>query len=125
MDANCEVMCFVTTVRPEAALAFYRDMLGLRLLADTPFALVFETSGRQLRVQKLAGDLVVPAGTALGWKVADLIAEVRALAAKGLVFNRYEGLGQDADGIWTTPDGSRVAWFCDPDGNTLSLTQFA
>jgi len=69
-------------------------------------------------------DAVAPhAYTALGWEVHDLAASVRALAARGVPMARFPGLAVDADGIWDTPDGSRVAWFQDPDGNTLSLSQ--
>src|SRR5580700_1565325 len=62
--------------------------------------------------------------TVLGWRVTDITAAVRGLAAKGVVFLRYEGMDQDSDGVWTAPGGDKVAWFTDPDGNVLSLTQF-
>ena len=55
----------------------------------------------------------------------DIAATVRDLSAKGVSFTRYDGMGQDETGVWTTPGGDKVAWFTDPDGNTLSLTQFA
>ena len=32
-------------------------------------------------------------------------------------------MNQDSDGVWTTPGGDQVAWFTDPDGHVLSLTQ--
>jgi len=85
---------------------------------------VFDANGTMLRVQKVRE--VVPAGyTILGWDVDDVGATVGKLSKEGVGFERYDGLPQDEKGIWTTPDGSRVAWFKDPDGNTLSLTQFA
>jgi hypothetical protein len=62
--------------------------------------------------------------TILGWNVTDIAAVVQGLASRGVVFLRYEGMDQDSDGVWTAPDGAKVAWFADPDGNTLSLTQF-
>ena len=71
-------------------------------------------------------ELTSPPYTILGWEVADIVDEVTALAAKGLVFARYPFLPPDQvdeHGIWTAPGGSRVAWFQDPDGNTLSLSQ--
>jgi catechol 2,3-dioxygenase-like lactoylglutathione lyase family enzyme len=119
------VISFATTALPEAALAFYRDVLGFSLIDDSPFALVFDLGGgRMLRVQKLQHH--APVGyTVLGWGVGDIAGVVSALTAKGVAFNRYDGLGQDADGIWHSPSGDRVAWFTDPDGNVLSLTQFA
>jgi hypothetical protein len=57
--------------------------------------------------------------------VEDIEAKVKALAARGVVFQRFEGMPQDENGIWTSPSGARVAWFKDPDGNNLSLTQFS
>jgi hypothetical protein len=66
-----------------------------------------------------------PGYTVLGWRVADIGATARALAARGVRCTRYDGMDQDENGVWTTPGGDQVAWFSDPDGNTLSLTQFA
>jgi catechol 2,3-dioxygenase-like lactoylglutathione lyase family enzyme len=63
--------------------------------------------------------------TIAGWRVGDIAATVRALEAKGVRFTRYDGMDQDELGIWTAPGGDKVAWFTDPDGNTLSLTEFA
>jgi hypothetical protein len=58
--------------------------------------------------------------TVAGWGVPDVAVTVEALTGLGVGFNRYEGLEQDDLGIWTAPGGDRVAWFADPDGNTLS-----
>ena len=66
-----------------------------------------------------------PGYTVLGWRVADIAATARGLAGRGVAFLRYDGMDQDDNGVWTTPGGDRVAWFGDPDGNTLSLTEFA
>jgi catechol 2,3-dioxygenase-like lactoylglutathione lyase family enzyme len=119
-----DVMVFSATTRPAEALAFYRDVLGLRLIADEPYAIVFDCHGIMLRVQRTRQH--TPAGhTLLGWKVADMKAAVRDLTSRGVVFERYPHVDQDADGVWTTPDGTQVAWFKDPDGNILSLTAFA
>jgi predicted enzyme related to lactoylglutathione lyase len=63
--------------------------------------------------------------TVLGWRVTDITATVRDLAANGVTFLRFDGMNQDEDGVWTSPDGAQVAWFSDPDGNTLSVTQFS
>ena len=118
-----DLIAFVSTARPEAAIAFYRDALGLALVADEPFALVFDVRGVMLRVTKV--DAVQPAPyTVLGWHVADIRAAVEALGARGVAFERYPGMPQDELGIWTSPSGARIAWFGDPDGNVLSLTQF-
>ena len=113
-------VAFVATSRPEAALRFYRDVLGLRLVEDTPFAIVFDAFGTQLRVQKAAKVTVAPY-TSFGLAVSDIEHTVRAFAAKGVEAVRYPQFEQDALGIWTAPGGARVFWFHDPDGNLLSL----
>jgi catechol 2,3-dioxygenase-like lactoylglutathione lyase family enzyme len=118
-----DVVAFVATAKPPEALRFYRDVLGLRLIEDTPFAQVFDANGVMLLVTPVPDHK--PVGhTVLGWKVADIEARVAALDARGVFFARFPSLTQDARGIWTTPDGNKVAWFKDPDGNLLSLTQF-
>ena len=114
-------MAFAATANPEAARAFYGDVLGLHLLGDEPYAVVFDANGTMLRVQK-AESVSPPPYTVLGWQVDDIAAMARHLAERGVRFERYPGLEQDQLGVWTTPGGSRVAWFTDPDGNILSLT---
>ena len=116
------LVCFVATADADRARAFYRDALGLALVEDGGYALVFDANGTQLRVQRVEAVAPHPY-TALGWEVDDVTASVRALAARGVAMARFPGLPLDADGIWDTPDGSRVAWFHDPDGNTLSISQ--
>jgi len=116
------LVCFVATADADRARAFYEGRLGLTLLEDGGYALVFDAHGTQLRVQRVEAVAPHPY-TAIGWEVDDLAATVRALAAGGVAMARFPGLPLDADGIWDTPDGSRVAWFLDPDGNTLSLSQ--
>ena len=116
------LVCFVATADAERARAFYQDKLGLTLIEDNGYSLLFDAHGTPLRMQRV--ETVAPHPyTALGWEVDDLAAAVRALAASGVAMARFPGLAQDADGIWDTPDGSRVAWFHDPDGNTLSMHQ--
>ena len=117
-------IAFIATDDPERAAAFYRDAIGLNLVENTPFALVFDDGGSMLRVQKVAK--VEPAShTVHGWQVMDISAEMVRLASHGVEFSRYEGLGQDEHGVWTSPDGHKICWFQDPCGNNLSLTQFA
>ena len=113
---------FVATARPEEAKRFYESTLGLSLVEDSPYALVFESNGTTVRVQKLQA-MSPAAHTILGWEVNDMAAMVRRLSSRGVKFERYDGLPQNEAGIWRTPDGSSVAWFRDPDGNTLSLTE--
>jgi catechol 2,3-dioxygenase-like lactoylglutathione lyase family enzyme len=123
MLGDCEVMAFVATAHPNRALSFYRDTLGLELLEDSPFALVFRAERTTLRVQKVPQFSPLPF-TSLGWRVTDIRAAVQALARRQVSFERYDGMGQDTLGIWLAPSGAKVAWFKDPDGNTLSLTEF-
>ena len=107
-----------------AALLFYRDVLELTFVADSPFALVFDVDGTELRIQKVR-DLEPAQHTVLGWHVDDIEAEVERLSGRGVTFTIFDGMPQDDLGIWATPDGAKIAWFNDPDGNTLSLTQHA
>ena len=106
------------------AKKFYAETLGLRLASEDSFALVFDAGGTMLRVVNVAK--VHPAGyTVLAWIVADIAATVAKLQQRGIRIHRYAGMEQDADGVWTSPSGARIAWFDDPDGNTLSVTQLA
>ena len=115
---------FVATAKPDDARRFYAEALGLPLIEDGPYALVFSASGTTIRVQKVSG--VSPAAyTALGWAVDDIEETIAQLTARGVRFERFEGLSQSDRGVWRTPDGSSVAWFKDPDGNILSLTQYS
>jgi len=113
---------FVATAEPLAAKRFYEGVLGLRLLEDGPFALVFAAGTTTVRVQRVES-VKASAYTTLGWEVDDIAAAVRTLSDRGVKFERFPGLSQNEAGVWRTPDGSCVAWFRDPDGNTLSLTQ--
>jgi catechol 2,3-dioxygenase-like lactoylglutathione lyase family enzyme len=122
--ANAPLIAFVPTVDIGRARSFYNDTLGLPLLEHNDYACVFDAHGLMLRVT-VVPDLAPAGHTVLGWRVPDLTGTVRGLVAKGVPFLRYDGMAQEPDGIWTTPGGDKVAWFSDPDGNTLSLTQFA
>jgi catechol 2,3-dioxygenase-like lactoylglutathione lyase family enzyme len=122
MAMTGRVMAFLATTDGARARSFYEGTLGLNVTSDDDFALALDANGTMLRVQKVA-PFTPHAFTALGWEVADVAAAVAGLAKKGVRFERYDGLGQDAAGIWRSPSGARVAWFRDPDGNVLSLTQ--
>jgi catechol 2,3-dioxygenase-like lactoylglutathione lyase family enzyme len=118
------IVTFLLTQKPEAATGFYRDTLGFNFLRDDGFALVFDAAGTMLRIGKMPA--FTPAQyTVLGWEVEDIAGSVSELAAKGVVFERYPNMGQDEQGICTFPTGDKVAWFKDPDGNVLSLSQHA
>lgn len=118
-----DIVAFVATSSPAKAKKFYRDTLGLRLVDENPFALVFDAHGTMLRVTRV--DRVAVAGyTVLGWDVPDIVGIVTRLKKAGVRFECYDGMGQDDLGIWQSPSGARVAWFKDPDGNTLSVSEF-
>jgi catechol 2,3-dioxygenase-like lactoylglutathione lyase family enzyme len=122
MLQNAPVVAFVATTDLGRARAFFGDRLGLPLRSEDDFACVFDAAGTPLRVNRV--DSLTPAPyTILGWTVADAGATARALAARGVEILRFDGMGQDEDGVWTAPGGARVVWFHDPDGNTLSVTQ--
>jgi len=116
---------FVFSADPQTLKPFYADVLGLPLISEDGFAIAFDLGqGAMLRLTNLPSHKPEP-HTAFGWTVSDIRATIAALKAKGVAFKTYDGFGQDADGVWTAPDGQTlVAWFPDPEGNLLSLTQF-
>ena len=114
---------FLATANAERSRDFYQRVLGLDFVADEQPALVFQVGHSMLRVQKVERVQAAPY-TALGWAVLDIRQTVQDLRAAGVAFQRYEGMKQDDDGIWLAPSGALVAWFRDPDGHVLSLTQF-
>lgn len=118
-----ELIAFVSTTDLARSRAFYEDALGLTLLDQSEFANVFDANGTMLRVTLAAVFSPAPF-TVLGWGVKDIEESVQSLLVRGIDPRVFPGLGQDAAGIWTTPNGDRIAWFQDPDGNTLSLTEF-
>ncbi|MBV9577925.1 MAG: VOC family protein [Chloroflexi bacterium] len=123
MLSETPIMAFVAVTQRDRARAFYADVLGLRLTDEDPFALTFDAGGTMLRAA-LVEQLQPQGFTVLGWIVPDIQAAARDLAARGVEFKRYAWMEQDANGVWRSPSGAQVAWFPDPDGNTLSITQF-
>ena len=123
--AKYNIIGFATIVDVERAKVFYRDTLGLTLLdEEPPFALVFDANGIMIRLG-MAKEHTPAQGTVLGWQVPDIVAAVNELVEAGVHFERYnfDWMKQDPLGIWTAPTGARVAWFKDPDGNILSLSE--
>ena len=102
-------------------MAFYCDLLGLTMVQEDQFAVVLDAGGTALRLA-IVQQVPEPAGTNAGWLVDDVNATARELAAAGVVFERFPGMDQDADAVWHPPGGGAVAWFRDPDGNRLSLS---
>jgi catechol 2,3-dioxygenase-like lactoylglutathione lyase family enzyme len=122
MMSDKNLKSFIPTIMPAKAKAFYRDILGLELLSEDEYALEFNANNVLLRVTTVP-EFKPNEFTILGWNVPDIAALIRLMNSKGIIFEKYGFLNQDDWGIWTAPGGSKVAWFKDPDGNLLSLTQ--
>ncbi|WP_185965093.1 VOC family protein [Glacieibacterium frigidum] len=123
MLSSATPVTFIQTRDAAASAAFYQSVLGLPLGKQDDFATVYDLGCAILRVTHIP-NWTAGGHPALGWHVEDIAAACTALRDKGVVFTIYEGFGHDALGIWTAPDGgAKVAWFADPDGNVLSLTQ--
>jgi catechol 2,3-dioxygenase-like lactoylglutathione lyase family enzyme len=122
MLGSATITALVGTMKPEVAKAFYTDALGLKFINDDGFALVFEGKNARVRVSRVPA--ITPAAYAvLAFTVDDIEKAVDGLTAKGVVFARFGFFVQDARGIWSAPDGTKVAWFHDPDLNLLSVVQ--
>jgi catechol 2,3-dioxygenase-like lactoylglutathione lyase family enzyme len=116
------LIAFVATLDASRARRFYEGVLGLDFVEDTPFALIFDANGTTLRIQKVA-ELKPASYTVLGWRVPDIRTAIETLTARGVKFERYEGMAQDELGVWTSQSGCKIAWFKDPDGNFSELDQ--
>jgi catechol 2,3-dioxygenase-like lactoylglutathione lyase family enzyme len=125
MLASARVVAFVPSTDLGRSRSFYESVLGLPVVSADGFAVVVDGPGGHIRITHVGSALRTQQFTILGWEVPDIAAEVDALAARGVEFDRYPGMNQDDRGVWTAPGGAQVAWFHDPDGNTLSLTQFS
>ena len=125
MLGSADLIAFAPTRDPAKAREFYERTLGLDFISADHFALVFSAHGAILRVADVSGvaDFKPAPFTILGWQVTNASDTVGDLVKKGVRFERFPGMDQDADGIWKSPNGARVAWFKDPDGNILSITQ--
>ena len=121
--AGCKPVTFIGTRDRAAGKAFYGDTLGLSQVGEDDFAVVYDLAGTMLRLTDI-GDHDPSPHTVLGWLVDDIDEAAADLRERGVEFQVYEGFGQDAQGIWRAPGGgAKIAWFLDPDGNNLSLTQ--
>jgi len=125
MLGNTPIVAFIPTLDFDKARAFYVDVLGLGFVANDGFAMVLDANGTMIRVAKVQPDFKPAIFTILGWEVTEIEKVVAAMTEKGVVFERFGFFEQDALGIWAAPGGAKVAWFKDPDGNTLSVSQHA
>jgi len=116
------IIAFIPTKDPAKAREFYEGVLGLRFVKDDGFAMVLDANGIMVRVAK-APDFQPLPFTVLGWQVVGIEKVVAALQGRGVQFERFSFLEQDKLGIWTAPSGDKVAWFKDPEGNMLSVSQ--
>jgi catechol 2,3-dioxygenase-like lactoylglutathione lyase family enzyme len=122
MLASAKIVGFVPTKDAKKAREFYEKKLGFEFVSDDQFALVLRAGQNMIRVAK--GAKFTPAQyTVLGWEVQDIAAVVKWLSDRGVVFEKYPFVQDQQTGIWTTPNGDKVAWFKDPDGNILSVSQ--
>ena len=122
MLGSTPLVAFVPITDPQKARAFYEGVLGLKFVNDDGFALVLDANGIMIRAAKMK-EFTPAQFTILGWQVSDIEHVVRGLAEKGVHFEVFGFFKQDGLGIWTSPTGDKVAWFKDPDGNTLSVSQ--
>jgi len=125
MLGSADLIAFVPTRDPAKARKFYAETLGLDFISEDPFALVFNARGTTLRIANVSEvkDFEPAPFTIVGWQVTNVSDTLGDLAKKGVRFERFPGMDQDAKGVWKSPSGARVAWFKDPDGNILSITQ--
>ena len=123
MLSSAKIMAFVSTTSADRARAFYRDKLGLKMLSEDNFALVFDCGGTHLRVA-LAQEVTPAKYTVLGWEVKDVHQTVLDLKNAGVTCEIFGFFKQDDLGIWTAPGGTLVAWFKDPEGNLLSVSSY-
>jgi len=122
MLSDSRLIGFVATTDYSKARAFYEGQLGLRFVSQDPFALVLDSNGNMIRIPQVK-EVKPQSFTVLGWEVNGIETKVAELAKKGIVFEKYGLPGQDERGIWSAPGGAKVAWFKDPDGNVLSISQ--
>ncbi|SRR6266849_6611248 len=122
MLSTSKIVAFAATADSNKARALYEGILGLEFISEDEFAVVYKAQGVELRIQKVRALNPQP-HTQLGWSVSSIDEVVRALSGRGVAFQRYSYLTQDSHGVWMAPSGAKIAWFKDPDGNLISLTE--
>ncbi len=122
MFSDKELKAFIPTINPEKAKSFYKDILGLKLISEDNYALEFNAKGIRLRVT-IVREFRPHPFTVLGWDVDNIVSIIDSLNKKKIFCEKYDFIKQDELGIWTAPGGTKVAWFKDPDGNILSVSE--
>lgn len=122
MFSDKELKAFIPTVNPAKAKYFYKDILGLKFMSEDIYALEFDANGTRLRVT-IVQEFKPQPFTVLGWDADNIVSVITSLNKKGILCEKYDFLKQDELGIWTAPGGTKVAWFKDPDGNLLSVSE--
>ena len=122
MLSDQKIKAFIPTIDPVRAKLFYMNVLGLNLLSEDYYGMDFEANGTLLRISTVQ-QLNPQPFTVLGWDVDDIASIITVLARRGVLFERYDLIKQDKSGIWIAPGGVKVAWFKDPDGNLLSISE--
>lgn len=117
------ITAFIPTVKPKESKQFYMNTLGLKLVTEDDYALEFEADGVLMRITTVE-KLIPHSFTVLGFKITEIASQVKSLIKKGVEFEDYNALEQDELGIWVSPNRAKIAWFKDPDGNLLSLTEY-
>jgi len=117
-----DMIGFLLTKDYEKARAFYEGTLGFEFVSLDQFALVMQAGKSMIRIVKVP-TFMAPPSTVLGWQVDNIEAIVDWLAKRGVVFDKYPFVQDKERGIWTAPGGSKIAWFKDPDGNVLSVSE--
>jgi len=123
MLENPKITAFLPTINPEQSKQFYTDTLGLKLISEDVYALEFEGSGIFLRITVVEKFEPHPF-TVLGFKIEDIATQIKSLSKKGVEFEKYNYFEQDNLGVWNSPSNAKIAWFKDPDGNLVSLTEY-
>lgn len=122
MLASAKMVGFVPTTDYNKARAFYEGKLGFEFVSLDQFALVVRVGGHKIRIAKVPNFTPLQ-GTILGWEVQNIEEVVRWLNQRSVTIEKYPFVQDRELGIWTTPNGDKVAWFKDPDGNILSVGQ--
>jgi catechol 2,3-dioxygenase-like lactoylglutathione lyase family enzyme len=123
MLGSINIVAFIPTTDAPRAREFYEGVLGLPFIKDDGFALVLDANGIRMRIAKVPADFKPAQFAILGWEVPNIEEIVRGLGKRGVHFEIFGFFKQDELGIWTAPSGDKVAWFKDPDGNILSVSQ--